>query len=429
VLLGLAWTLSGCSSTPAVDAGRDAAPPDQAARELAPPDRLSSTEARRVDAPSIPPGCVVITPTAIERSLNPMAAGVSATFKPALGAADRPDTLELELYEMESYKQAPGTFDLASKLDSDYATCNHCVLVYEDQDPDTLDFARTYYAESGTLALDSVTSDPVSSDCKGSLASVKLVEVTIDPDTYEITKVAGGKCLFIVSASWDTVVPLGKSCTKASDCGDSQRKVCDPKTKGCALGQCDFATPPEKPCGAGEVCRGQVGMVAWGACYPACVPFGAATCGAGQDCVPSRDDQVSGACYAQGTSAAGAACTQSAISTGCAAGLRCIEENSSDVCLKQCDFFAADPGCAAAKCVVGSVCTTITGDAAAIGAACASGAAEGTFCGSDGKAYRGLCDGATTPPTCRKVCRMGTAADCSSPMTCKSWSGGVGVCS
>jgi hypothetical protein len=413
----------------------DGAPSDARAKDARAEDaRAGDTRLGDVRADgghgAVPPGCTVLLPAPFERNGSPFTAGLSATYSPAGGAADLPDALEIELVEMEPFLQAPGTFDLAAKVDSNYETCNHCVVVYEDQDPDTLDFARTYFQESGTLTLEKVTSDPVSSDAKGSLTGVKLVEVTIDPDTWESTPVQSGKCLFIPAATFDTWVPPGGPCTRPEDCGDAQRKACDPATKTCVLGQCDFNKPPTRPCPEGTSCDAQTGLVAWGACYPMCVPFAPPACAAGFDCVPLLADQTGGECYEHGATAAGAACTSSPLSTSCVAGHRCVEDEAGKtVCLKTCDYFAADPGCGTGTvCILGSVCSSLGGDAAAIGATCAASAASGTFCGSDGKSYRGLCDDSQKPPVCRKACRTSVATDCPGPATCHAWSGGVGDC-
>jgi hypothetical protein len=64
------------------------------------------------------------------------------------------------------------------------------------------------------------------------------------------------------------------------------------------------------------------------------------------------------------------------------------------------------------------VCSAAPGDPAAIDAACAAGAEDGTSCGlsTSPNAWQGLCDNGT----CRKVCRA-NGTDCTGGKTCNPY--------
>ncbi len=122
----------------------------------------------------------------------------NATFgylysEPMTGGAD-PDELAIEFYEVDGAPFPTGTVDLSAGDDASYATCSTCVLYREDFGDEGP--ARTFFQQSGTANL-GATSFPAPT---GDLTDVKLVEVTIDPDTFASTPVPGGACYHIASA-------------------------------------------------------------------------------------------------------------------------------------------------------------------------------------------------------------------------------------
>lgn len=116
---------------------------------------------------------------------------------PTLGGGDE-DLLELQIYDDE----ISGTIDLGSADNLDYATCLHCVVVYEDLPGDDV-AARTYFQTGGTLELGTTTPYYIS----GTLTDVDLVEVTID-ESFTATPVPDGGCLHITSQSFDIEPPV-----------------------------------------------------------------------------------------------------------------------------------------------------------------------------------------------------------------------------
>jgi hypothetical protein len=108
-----------------------------------------------------------------------------------------PDIISFEFYSLNN-PLASGTFDLASGINSNYETCDQCLLVYSDIDvlgsgvPQ-----KTFFQTGGTLVVDAMTppgSDPITM----SWQNVTLAEVTIDPNTFHSTLVPNGECFTIV---------------------------------------------------------------------------------------------------------------------------------------------------------------------------------------------------------------------------------------
>ena len=111
-----------------------------------------------------------------------------------LGYGDsQPDTISFEFYTLSSPALVAGTFDLGSALNSNYASCDQCVLVFRDQGISS----QTFFQTAGSLTVDMATipgSDPITMTWQG----VHLIEVTIDPNTFDSTPVANGDCYDIV---------------------------------------------------------------------------------------------------------------------------------------------------------------------------------------------------------------------------------------
>ncbi|MBI5532257.1 MAG: hypothetical protein HY898_06065 [Deltaproteobacteria bacterium] len=348
---------------------------------------------------------------------------------PNLDNADT-DQLTIELFEANGFTQKAGTFDLSAGDDANYETCNHCVLVRTDYPNDgSQPPTKTFYVESGSAEFTEVTSPPTG-QMKVKLTNVKLIEVTVDSTTYHSTPVPGGECLTLASADVNTVptsVDAGTPCAKATDCGNVNAMVCDPKTATCQPFGCDNANPP-KTCAATELCVSQDENAVVGACYTKCTPMTGTECGATSECLSFGYAQTEGGCYAKGTGTADAACNpaDSVVNSGCVAGYRCMSADPGDggsvnVCTQMCDYFGATPTCAASgqSCWVGGYCATGGGDPAAVGAPCTT---TENFCAPQGGAYRGLCakaDADAAVNTCIKICRMSVPGDCTSPLSCK----------
>jgi len=99
---------------------------------------------------------------------------------------------------------SPGTYDLNG---SNYETCGNCVVVRTGCSAAAGGCEKTYYADAGELVIDRWE---VGGKFEGHLQDVVLKEVTIDPETYHSTPVAGGGewCLDEYVFSADVAAPL-----------------------------------------------------------------------------------------------------------------------------------------------------------------------------------------------------------------------------
>jgi len=107
----------------------------------------------------------------------------------------QPDTISFEFYTFNSPALAAGTFDLGSALNSNYSSCDQCVLAYRDFAGGVA--SQAFFQTAGTLTVDGATipgSDPITMTWQ----NVNLIEVTIDPSTFESTPVPNGDCYDIV---------------------------------------------------------------------------------------------------------------------------------------------------------------------------------------------------------------------------------------
>jgi hypothetical protein len=384
-------------------------------------------------------------------------------LQPNLGTADT-DRASLQFYDTISAPTlATGTFDLSAGKDNNFSTCQHCLLAYEDVNATA---PVSYFQKSGSLKIDAISS-PVDTEVKASLTDVTLVEVTIDSSTYTSTPVANGRCLHIASLALDTSNLVGTDCTTATDCGNTDKKACDPATSKCAATTC----AQDSECtGTNQKCFKEVSSATKGICADGCTPAGANTCTGTLGCSGLTSDGASGVCVGTGTATEGATCTSTALNTGCAAGLTCAMEGADissmeSMCRKNCDAFAADTGCPSGKlCQIGfnegtvnPVCSdnTVYANTTALNAACGASASPSDGCAPDATGYRGLCvedasvgsGDAGTPSDagdagapgdagsqliCHAICRVG-GTDCTAPATCQAspvdyGDGTIGVC-
>jgi hypothetical protein len=214
--------------------------------------------------------------------------------------------------------------------------------------------------------------------------------------------------------------------------------VCDPKSASCIESNCSQNVPCVK---ATDACHEQVGTI--GACYASCTPLGSNPCDAMNQCVALNASQTLGRCERLGTNGPGEQCDPSPkdITTDCVADHVC----DGSVCRQICDYWSSNPTCSGTDmhCSLGGVCAGANdGDGAAINAACSSSA---NYCGLQGNAWRGFCDGysqtggsahggsggsGSAARVCRKLCRAG-GTDCAAltGLVCKPLiSDDVGLC-
>jgi hypothetical protein len=229
---------------------------------------------------------------------------------------------------------------------------------------------------------------------------------------------------------------VGTTCNDIQACSDKQTMVCSPTSQTCVVGECGEG----KACPSAEaICVGQISSPTIGACYSSCEAYTGTACGSGKECVPLGLDGGKGVCFGQGSAKDGESCASSktSLSTGCAAGLRCVNEGMTSVCHQQCNLFATEPGCKGQqRCTLGGHCSSDpTGHLSPLGTVCPPTATSGDRCGNDGKAWRGLCiDDDQSPATamlCMSLCRL-NSDDCYSWEQCvniyQDASIGIGVC-
>jgi hypothetical protein len=96
-----------------------------------------------------------------------------------------PDKIQVEFY----YNNLTGTFDLGAGDDTNYATCAHCVLIVQDIQGGSAD--KLFYQSAGAMTL-ATSPGPAQLDIE--LSGVTLIEVTIDPNSFESVPVPGGAC-------------------------------------------------------------------------------------------------------------------------------------------------------------------------------------------------------------------------------------------
>lgn len=126
------------------------------------------------------------------------AANYVAPPSPDLGDVEA-DDFGIELYG-SGYDPAfngedTGTFDLTMNADDNYETCSRCLLYFEDP---TSAAGRIFFTQSGTLVIDP-SSTQLDGTITATLTDVTLVEVTIDPDTFQSTPVPNGTCLHLAT--------------------------------------------------------------------------------------------------------------------------------------------------------------------------------------------------------------------------------------
>lgn len=146
-----------------------------------------------------------------------------------------------ENIQIQFYGETPvGSYQLDGSINGNYQSCQQCVVIF---DGDT-----TYFQQSGTLLVTD-TNGYQSGESEGMISNVKLVEVTIDSDTWGSTAVTGGGCIEIESGSWDTLF----NCNDLN-CGAIEHSYCD-KSGDRAVCVCEegFVMSGEELCEPAEI--------------------------------------------------------------------------------------------------------------------------------------------------------------------------------
>lgn len=207
---------------------------------------------------------------------------------------------------------------------------------------------------------------------------------------------------------------LGAACAGDQDCQDGSRQTCDPTTKKCIPYACNATT-----CLTNRCAPDQSGEIA---CDESCkLGDPPSVCGASAVCA-SIDLAGAGICTPRGTSGLGGTCDATGGTTGCTGDLVCTEDAAGDfTCQPRCDGFAASGNACGpnARCApaIGACVNLPPGrDRPALGDSCENGPSEPSFCGDDGKVFRGLCASTGKQPSCKPICR--TNADCAPGLAC-----------
>lgn len=165
----------------------------------------ASVDVGSSDAPSS--GCRKLTVTGLFRDPEfgkptQKYSAVVGTPSPALGTAV-PDEFQIQLYEFTG-TQSPGSFDLGVGNETNFSSCSHCVMLFEDMDS-AGESKRQFFQKSGTLTL-TVNPSPTTGAIKGRIEKLVLVEVTVDyaGKTYTSTPVPGGECFELDALDIDT---------------------------------------------------------------------------------------------------------------------------------------------------------------------------------------------------------------------------------
>ena len=309
--------------------------------------------------PPPPPGCTAITVDgiALARTQEGYTSYEGAPNPGVDGAA--PDFFSLQFYQLEGFV-TDGTVDLTAGANANYATCTECALVYGDIDQENQTTGKIYYQSAGSLTL---TADPYKLNLQGTITGLKLIEVTINEETFESTAVAGGGCIE-VSGTF-TMDYAGWSCDYDTTFGTD-----DPNGEPPVDGACD--------CECGEVTD------------PDCAQFSptvngceaAETCGGGGTCIAACDIYTPTACTT------GTCVSRNALVQFGGVG------SPVDYCESNGDLI----------------------DTAAIGVICAD--QDSTFfCGVDAGIAKGICALNGADYMCEKACRIG-GTDCAGNETC-----------
>ncbi|MGB0133763.1 hypothetical protein [Dokdonella sp.] len=95
--------------------------------------------------------------------------------------------------DAEFYSSSFGSFNLATGANDNYSTCDQCITFSRDYtDPVN---NKLFFQSTGTITI---TQAPGPATLNVQLSNTRLVEVTLDPNTYVSTPVPGGECYDLV---------------------------------------------------------------------------------------------------------------------------------------------------------------------------------------------------------------------------------------
>jgi hypothetical protein len=104
-----------------------------------------------------------------------------------------PDALSIQLYQgFGEFTTAitTGTFDLASGVDTNYATCASCLLGYGDTSSGGA--GDPYFQTGGTLTINSLDAGATSGTITGTVSGLTLTHVSIATSTFQSTPLGDG---------------------------------------------------------------------------------------------------------------------------------------------------------------------------------------------------------------------------------------------
>lgn len=109
-----------------------------------------------------------------------------------------PDVVYFQFYKLSGGPLELGAFDLASDINANYASCDQCILVAQDFVDSAPQPTKIFFQTSGTLDVRGTDLPGVAPDLTLIWNNLHLVEVTIDPDTYESIPVPDGDCFDVL---------------------------------------------------------------------------------------------------------------------------------------------------------------------------------------------------------------------------------------
>jgi hypothetical protein len=122
-------------------------------------------------------------------------ASYTAVPAPSLGTA-LPDSFDYEFYAPTGSPLPTGLFNLTSQVNSNYVSCEQCLIVRQDKDAGTP--TKYFFQNGGTININPMT-PPGSAQISLTHQDVTLGEVTLDVNTFETTPVPDGECLQVVT--------------------------------------------------------------------------------------------------------------------------------------------------------------------------------------------------------------------------------------
>ena len=112
-----------------------------------------------------------------------------------------PNLLIIELRLAEGAPTLPGTYAIEDDpLNSNFSTCHTCILIAEFTSTDE----RIFFATTGQLNIETI--GPPGELLIATLSNTNLIEVTIDPNTFESTPVPDGETRCIDSIHFNTII-------------------------------------------------------------------------------------------------------------------------------------------------------------------------------------------------------------------------------